>query len=161
MNVFSISLRAANLSDLPEIQKLFVETIMAICKGNYSPEQLAVWCYAAKNTERWANKINRHYFLIAELDNKMIGFASLDDNDYVDLLFVHKDYQRRGIADKLYSDIEKEGIRRKITLLHANVSITAKSFFENKAFKTVKEQKNIKEGVEIINYKMEKAIVRY
>jgi len=130
----------------------------ARCKDDYSSEQLEVWTSSIKDTPRWHDKIESQYFIVAELNEIIVGFASLDNNDYLDLLFVQKEYQRRGIASKLYSEIEKEAVQRKISILNASVSITAKYFFAGKGFKTVKENRNIRKGVEIINYHMEKTI---
>ncbi len=158
MNNSKIATRLAKISDLPEIQTMFVDTITAICKDDYSPEQIMVWTSSIKNTQRWTDIITLQYFLIAEVDGNIVGYISLYDNDYIDLLYVHKDYQRQGIADKLYCEIEKEAIKKGGTVLQSDVSKTARPFFEKKGFIVLKEQTNIRQGVEIINYKMTKQL---
>lgn len=159
MNNSEISIRLARLGDLKEMQKMFVDTITTICKDDYSPEQIKAWTSSIENTQRWTNKLTSQYFLIAELDNKIVGYASLENNDYFDFLYVHKDYQRQGIADRLYTEIEKEAIKRKATVLSSDVSETARLFFEKKGFKTITPQTNIIKDVEIINYKMNKQLL--
>ena len=153
-----ISIRLAKLSDLTEMHKMFVDTISAICKDDYSSEQIKAWTSSIENTQRWTDKLTSQYFLIAELDNKIVGYASLANNDYLDFLYVHKDLQRQGIADKLYSEIEREAIKKGGTVLHSDVSKTARPFFEKKGFKTLQKQTNIRQGVEIINYNMAKQL---
>lgn len=81
-----------------------------------------------------------------------------ENNYYLDFLYVHKDHQRQGIADKLYSEIEKEAIKRGETVLHSDVSETARNIFLKKGFKTIAPQTKIINGVEIKNYKMAKQI---
>ena len=151
-----ITIRPGNIGDLTEMQKLYVDTITTICKDDYSQEQIKAWTSSIENTQRWTDILTSQYILITELDDKIVGYISLYNNDYIDLLFVHKDYQRQGIADKLYVEIEKEAIKQKATFLSADVSKTARPFFEKKGFLTLKEQTNIRQGVEIINYKMTK-----
>ena len=158
MKSSKISIRLSNLSDLTEMQKMFVDTISTICKDDYSPEQIKVWTSSIENTQRWTDKLTSQYFLIAELDSKIVGYASLENNNYLDFLYVHKDHQRQGIADKLYSEIEKEAIKRKATVLNSDVSETARRFFEKKGFKTITLQTNIIKDVEIRNYKMTKTL---
>jgi putative acetyltransferase len=140
------------------MQKMFVDTISTICKDDYSPEQIKVWTSSIENTQRWTDKLTSQYFLIAELDNKIVGYASLENNEYIDFLYVHKDFQRQGIADRLYTEIENEAIKRKATVLTSDVSKTAKHFFEKKGFKTLNEQTNIINAVKIVNYKMTKQL---
>jgi putative acetyltransferase len=154
MNNQNISIRPARLSDLTEMQTLFVETIETVCKKDYTQEQIKVWTSAIEHNNRWTDRIQKQYFLITQIENKIVGYSSLQDNDYLDLLYVHKDFQRQGIADQLYKEIEIEAIKRGSTILNSNVSITAKPFFEKKGFKTQFEQKNILNGIEIINFKM-------
>jgi putative acetyltransferase len=158
MNSAEISIRLAKLSDLTEMQKMFVDTISTICKNDYSQEQIRVWTSSIENTQRWTDKLTSQYFLVAELDNKIVGYASLENNDYFDFLYVHKDYQRQGIADRLYTEIENEAIKRKSSILNSDVSKTARPFFENKGFETLVEQTNLMQGVEITNYKMTKKL---
>lgn len=154
MNNFKLSLRHAKLSDLAEIQGMFVDTISTICKADYSADQIKVWTSSVENIQRWKERITSQYFLVVELDNKIIGYSSLMDNDYLDLLYVHKDYQGQGIASKLVDEIEKEAIRKKSATLHSDVSKTAKPFFLKRGFKVVKMQAKKIKDIEIINYKM-------
>jgi putative acetyltransferase len=151
-----ISIRPALLSDLAEMQTLFVETIETVCKKDYSPEQIKVWTSSIEHTNRWTDKLQKQYFLVAHIEHKIVGYASLQETDYLDILYVHKDFQRQGIADRLYKEIEKEAIIKGSKILSSDVSITAKPFFEKKGFNTVLEQRNIINDVEIINYKMTK-----
>ncbi|MGB3948597.1 MAG: GNAT family N-acetyltransferase [Bacteroidia bacterium] len=158
MNSSSVSIRLATISDLTEIQTIFVNTISTICNNDYTLEQIKIWTSSVENTQRWKDKLNSQYFLVADLNNKIVGYASLENNNYFDLLYIHKDYQRQGIANKLYIEIEKEAIKNKATILNSDVSITAKYFFETKGFKTIKPQISIIKGVEILNYKMSKIL---
>lgn len=152
------AIKPSTLSDLAEMQKMFVDTISTICKNDYTPEQIRVWTSSIENTQRWIDKLTSQYFIIAEMEDRIVGFASLERNHNLDLLYIHKDYQRQGIADKLYGAIEKEAIRKKAKVLLSDVSKTAKPFFEKKGFKTLAPQTNIIRGVEIINYKMTKQL---
>lgn len=160
MNNSKISIRLSKLSDITEMQKMFVDTISTICKDDYSPEQIEAWTSSIENTQLWTDKLTSQHFLIAELDNKIVGFASLENNDYLDFLYVHKDFQRKGIADRLYYEIEKEAIKRKATILNSDVSKTARRFFEKKGFQTIASQTNVIRNVKIVNYKMTKQLQR-
>ena len=149
-----IQIRPASLTDLAEIQELFRETINQVCKRDYSPEQIEVWISAAVDSRKWEQKISDQYFIVAEQNNMIIGFASLESGNYLDLLYVHYEHLRKGIASLLLDQIVKESINTGHDKIHSNVSITARSFFESKGFKIRKENKIMKEGVELINYLM-------
>lgn len=158
MNNSKISIRFAKLSDLAEMQKMFADTISTICKDDYSPEQIKIWASLKENTQRWVDKLTTQYFVVAELNNEIVGYASLEDNNHLDFLYIHKDFQRQGIASTLYLQIEKEAIKRKAAILNSDVSKTAKRFFEKKGFKIIVSQTNVIKDVEIINYKMTKVL---
>ncbi len=146
------------LSDLNEMQKMFVDTISTICKKDYSPEQIKAWVSSIENRQRWTDKLTSQHFFIAELDNQIVGYASLESNDTIDFLYVHKDFQRKGIAERLYREIEKKSMKSQAKNLYAEVSITAKLFFEKMGFTIIATKSNHIKGVEILNYNMEKQL---
>lgn len=150
--------RKGQKNDLTELQKLFVDTVTTICSSDYDNRQIEVWTSSVENKNRWDEIITKQFVLVAQDQNKIVGFATLDNGNYIDLLYVHKDHQRQGIAQRLLDDIEAEVRRLKQTQLTSDVSKTAKSFFEKNGFKTLEEQTNIRYGVELINYKMIKQL---
>ena len=159
MTGLNITIRRGQPSDLSELQQLFVDTIKTVCKADYSDQQINVWTSSIDNKQRWLDIIENQLLVVAQEKDKVVGFCSLDNYNYIDLLYVHKDYQRQGIADKLYFEIEKEAIRNKGTVLLSDVSKTARPYFEKKGFIVLKEQTNIRQGIEIINYKMTKQLL--
>ncbi|WP_367272630.1 GNAT family N-acetyltransferase [Bacteroides sp.] len=50
-------------------------------------------------------------------------------------MFVHKDYQRRGIASFLLSMAEDYAIKHQIPIITSEVYITAKPFFESRGYR--------------------------
>ncbi|MBF4467135.1 GNAT family N-acetyltransferase [Flavobacterium sp. LC2016-12] len=153
-----ITFRNATISDLNEMQELFVQTIQSVCKNDYNPDQIKAWISGVKNKKRWIEVIETQFILLAFFENKITGFATLKDNNYIDFFYVHKDYQRQGIAHKTLNKLEFEARNHHSESITSDVSITAKPFFEKKGFVVKVEQKNIVKGVEIINYKMEKEL---
>ncbi|MBF4493927.1 GNAT family N-acetyltransferase [Flavobacterium sp. MR2016-29] len=150
--------RKATISDLSEMQEMYIETIKWVCKNDYTPLQIDAWVSGLNNTERWLKVIHNQFVLLALIENKIVGYGTLKDGNYIDFFCVHKNYQRQGIADEIFIKLELEAKKENSKTMTADVSITAKPFFEKKGFIIKGEQKNIRLGVELINYKMEKEI---
>ena len=54
----------------------------------------------------------------------------MDDNGYLDRLYVHKDYQGKGIATLILNELEKHAILQGLSLIKTHASITAKPFLK-------------------------------
>lgn len=153
-----MNIRRAIISDLTEMQKMYIETIRSVCKNDYTPEQIEAWIYGVKNKERWIEVIEKQFVLLAIIENQIAGFGTLKDGNYIDFFYIHKDFQRQGIADRLLTELEIEAKKHHSKTITSDISITAKPFFEKKGFIVKAEQKNIRLDVELINFKMEKEL---
>ena len=89
---------------------------------------------------------------MAEINGNTAGFGDIDLNGYLDRLYVHKDFQRKGVASSICNALEKVVDSDKI-ITHA--SITAKGFFEKRGYKVIKEQQVKRQGIILTNYIME------
>ncbi|WP_247716386.1 GNAT family N-acetyltransferase [Sinomicrobium weinanense] len=151
-------MRKGQLADLEELRQLFADTISTICRSDYNNEQIHVWASGIEDKDRWHRILTSQQVWVTQNNEKITGFCTLDKGHHIDLLFVHKDYQRQGIARELYNKIEKEAIQRGQSELTVNASITARPFFEKAGFEVLTKQKVIKQGIELTNYKMKKQL---
>lgn len=149
-----VLIRKATLKDLPFIQNLCIETIVNTCHRDYNSLQIEAWISSVKNSKKWKDAIQNEYFLVAEKNNLIIGFTSLKNKNYINFMYVHQNYLQQGIASLLYNNILAVATQENVDQLTANVSITAKPFFKSKGFKVMKENLNIINNIEIINYSM-------
>ncbi len=154
----SFLIRKGDFKDLPQILTLFIETIQSTCIQHYTQKQIDVWTASAKNTERWITRLTQHYFLVAETDGLITGFSSLENNDYVDLMYVHKNYQGKKIAYTLLQALENKARQLGAAQLITDASITAKPFFAKQGFEVEKENKLSINGVAISNFRMVKPL---
>ncbi len=151
-----MNFRIATISDLQEMQQLYIETIQSVCKNDYNSAQIEAWISGVKNINRWTEVIETQFVLLAIIQNQIVGFGTLKNGNYIDFFYIHKDFQRQGIADKILTELELEAQKQHSKIITSDISITAKPFFEKKGFIVKAKQKNIRLGVELINYKMEK-----
>ena len=138
-------IRRATVNDLPEIKQLFTATIISVCNNDYDEEQRRVWCMTAQNDQRWIDAVTAQYFIIAEKENSILGFASLNKGNYIDFMYVHKDYQRQGVANRMLAGLEAQATNQKALMILSDISKTARPFFEKKGYVVVKEQENVRE----------------
>lgn len=140
--------------DGKELRELFYHTVHTVNAKDYTKEQLDVWAERQADLEQWNQSFQEHYSIVAVEGDVIAGFGDIDKNGYLDRLFVHADFLRKGIGTAICDRLEQK-IKGKI-LTHA--SITARPFFEERGYKVVKEQKVERSGVLLTNFVMEKEI---
>ena len=121
-------LRAYRPEDCPALAQLFYDTVLA------------------------------HRTLVAQLEGQIAGFGDIDVSaGYLDRLYVHKDFQSRGIATALEGALE---VALSVPLVYTDASITAKPFFLGRGYRLVREQRVERHGVALTNFRMEKLLLR-
>ncbi|EAY25238.1 GNAT family N-acetyltransferase [Microscilla marina] len=102
----SLNIRQATTQDVFLITELFRNTVTSINRQDYTKEETQVWAESAHNIARWEQKIATQYFLVAEINAQIVGFASINQaGNYLDFLYVHHRFQRQSIAQKLYNTL--------------------------------------------------------
>lgn len=150
-----MELRRYISSDIEAIARLFYDTVHTVNARDYTEEQLNVWATGNLNIDEWDKSFIEHYTIVAVDGDKIVGFGDIDNSGYLDRLYVHKDYQGRGIATAICDMLEKVVNATEITV-HA--SITAMPFFEKRGYKVVREQQVKKSNVCLKNYIMKMAL---
>ena len=83
---------------------------------------------------------------------------TVNSKDYTKEEVEDWDWQGKGVATLLLSEVEKMARRYEVHKINVEVSITARPFFEKRGYKVVKEQKARANRLWLTNYVMEKAI---
>ena len=135
-----------------EITELFYSTVHTVNAKDYTKEQLDVWATEQVDLEKWNQSLQEHYSIVAIEDGVIVGFGDIDKTGYLDHLFVHANYQGRGIATAICNQLEQV-VKGDIT---THASITAKPFFEKRGYRVVKEQQVERQGIFLTNFCMEK-----
>lgn len=148
-----MTIRAYRSSDLREIVELFYDTVHTVNAGDYSPEQLDAWADGAPDLAEWSRTLSEHAAFVAEEDGTVVGFGDIDSSGYLDRLYVHRDFQRRGVASALCVALEG-AVEAERIVTHA--SITARPFFESMGYGVVRERRVARHGVPMTNFRMEK-----
>lgn len=145
-------IREYSSADCAELMRLFRETVLSVCLRDYTPEQAEAWAAGASDFQRWDAAFLSNFTLIAEMFGEIVGFGSIDDTGYLDMLYVGKNHQREGIASAICDRLERAA-DGEITV-HA--SITARGFFEKRRYAVVSEQQVVRRGVALKNFVMRK-----
>lgn len=152
----SIKIRQVVEGDVSQITQLFFDTIQNINIRDYSQEEVDDWSSWKADVDKWLEKMQEQYFIVAEIKNKIVGFSSLAQDGYLDFMFVDKDIQGQGVASALLSKIVRKAIEQNNDLIYSDVSLTAKGFFESKGFIVERLQLKKSKHKELINFRMKK-----
>lgn len=145
-------------ADCPFMAELFYETVHTVNAKDYTEEQLNAWAGGKVDLVAWDKSFLEHDTVVADDGGRIVGFGDIDRTGYLDRLYVHKDYQRQGIATAICNRLEQAFPEEKIT---THASITARAFFERRGYQVVKEQQVERQGVYLTNYVMERPAVRF
>ena len=144
--------------EVAALARLFTDTVRRVNAKDYSPEQIDTWAPEPPDLEHWRGRLSALMVLVAEQGPEITGFAALEPDGHLDLLYVHHHFQRRGIATTLCRRIEAEALVCSLDRIFTGASLTARPFFENAGFRMITPQTVTHRGVPFQNYRMEKIL---
>ena len=155
------TIRQAQQPDAVELRELFQNTVLVINRRDYSQAEVEDWASCGDNLSKIEDMIKPHYFIVAvNQQSQIVGFSSITSQGYLHSMFVHKDFQGKGIATMLLEEIERYAITSGIMRITSEVSLTARPFFEKKGYVVEEEQKRKANQLSLTNFWMAKGVAK-
>jgi len=129
-----IALRPFLPNDIPALASLYQASIEELAAEDYSEAQCAAWAGRADDEAAFGETLSQGLTLVAMIGGVVAGFSTLAGKDQLDMLYVHPEFARRGIAGVLLDAIEKLAAARGAKKLDVEASDTAKPFFDKRGF---------------------------
>ncbi|HEY1943668.1 MAG TPA: GNAT family N-acetyltransferase [Roseiarcus sp.] len=152
----ALSIRAYLPTDLDAVIAIFLGAIREIASKDYNEEQVDAW--ARVDRQAWAERRLSRPTWVATLDRASVGFADLEPNGHIDMMFVHPAHQGIGVASGLLETVEATAKGQGIGWLFTEASITARPFFEKRGFSVLDSQRVEKRGQLLTNFRMQKSL---
>jgi GNAT superfamily N-acetyltransferase/quinol monooxygenase YgiN len=156
----AVVIRPYGPADAADTLAIFLAAVTETAADDYSPDQIQAWARAeARELSTWHAAMQERNSYVATVDGAPAGFSDVNPAGYVDMLFVAPRYQRQGVARQLIGRVEAHARKAQLTELTADVSITARPFFERCGLTVEAEQHPVKAGVALTNCKMKKKLL--
>jgi putative acetyltransferase len=125
---------------------------------DYHRDLLNRWAPPDQDPGEWANRLRAKKPFVALSANQIVGMAEVDETGFIDYFYVHPDFQRQGVGSALLATLESEARAMNLTALVADVSVTAKDFFEVRGFEVVEARTHVIIGHPAANFGMLKRL---
>jgi putative acetyltransferase len=153
-----MKIRTYKTEDASAIWEMFKDTIRSVNRKDYTEVQCVTWANSFSSIEVLKKRLENSYSIVALLDEVVVGFGTLNDANEVDLLYSHRDFQRKGIGSAIVDQLETYAYLRGYQELSAEASMTALEFFQSKGYLLEKKQCKKVNEVEFINYIVKKKL---
>jgi putative acetyltransferase len=155
----TIDVRPYTHGDAADTLAVFLAAVTQTASADYTAEQIQAWAAPQdRDLDRWDAAMEARKSFVATIDTELAGFSDGGSDGYVDMMFVAPKFARRGVARTLLAAAEKMARETGARELSADVSITARPFFESQGFAVVAEQSPVRRGVSLTNFKMRKPL---
>ena len=161
MTAQTTRIRDYTAGDAPAIVRLFFDTVRSVNRADYSEEQVEAWAPSVPDPGEWHARMNSRMTLVAAEDGEVVGFAELEGDGHLDMLYVRGDVVGRGVGRRLYEAVEREALGKDLGRVFTEASITAKPFFERLGFRVMREQTVLRQGTRLTNFAMQKDLTDY
>ena len=148
--------RAFEPEDLSSVMEIYTSSIRSLAALWYLPEQIAAWAPAVPDAERWRKRLAPLRTIVAESGGRLAGFTSYTLEGYLDLLFTHPDFARRGVATGLYERVEAALRAVRVSTITTHASLAARPFFEGRGFQVDADESVEVRGVYLRRFAMHK-----
>ena len=150
------ALRPFLAEDTPLLAEIFRASIEELTADDYSEGARQAWASAADDEEAFAKRLSEQLTLIATMNGSAVGFASLANNETIDLIYIHPAVAGQGVGTMLVDALEKLAAARGAKRLTADVSDTAQDFFKKRGFTAQQRNTVLRGGEWLANTTMEK-----
>ena len=149
-----MDVRKFRRGDEKELWELFYNTIHNVNIQDYNKDRIAAWAPGDLDINIAIQKFREIDPFVVIKDGKIIGYADIQSDGYIDHFYCHHEFQGQGVGSTLFAALEKEARESGILEMYSNVSITARPFFEAMGFSVEKEQILQMRDQKLKNYRM-------
>ena len=129
-----MNVRQYEPADLPRVIETYTASIRSLAVPYYSEKQIAAWAPDVSDPERWQHRLAGLNTIVAEWDGRFAGFASYTNEGYLDFLFTHPAFARRGVASCLCLRVEVALRALAVARITTHSSLAARLFFARQGF---------------------------
>jgi len=145
-------------ADLDALRELFAQSIDVLAAEDYSEDQRIAWAGRAADKATFGARLAGATTLVVVVNGKHAGFASLRDNNVLDMLYVHPHFARQGIGTALADALERLAQARGAKDITADVSDTAEPFFAGRGYVAMQRNLNPIDDAWLSNTTMKKQL---
>ncbi|WP_171905274.1 GNAT family N-acetyltransferase [Cellulosimicrobium cellulans] len=150
----SVLVRDYETGDAEATLRIFERAITRTARSRYTEEQVRAWLGGSRDLEQWGAERRRVRTFVAEVGGVVAGFTDLDDDGYVDRLFVDPDHGRRGVARALLAAVLAAARSAGLPELTTHASLVARPVFEREGFRVVHQEEVQRDGVPLVRFLM-------
>ena len=150
------TLRRYVAADAVATLRCFRRAVRGTAARDYDAEQIESW--VTVDEEAWGSRRARVDTWVAERDGRLVGFGDIDDEGYIDMVFVDPDAGRSGVASALVEHLVSLARERGLGELSVQASLTARPFFERHGFVVTAEQRVGLRGSVLANFRMRRGL---
>lgn len=154
----TITIRSYEPADVASVVGLFRASVRSIAASDYKPSQLRAWAPDVIDEEKFGRRCESKSTWVAEVGDRIVGFTDLEPDGHVEMLYIHPDFQRRGVARALLEHVERAARAIGVRRLYTESSITARPAFEAVGFQVIVPQTVTVRGASLTNYRMERRL---
>jgi putative acetyltransferase len=150
-------LRPYHPTDAAALTALYARSVRHFGPRAYTPEQVAVWAATADIARTAARCSDGRHVVVAQDDaGTVLGFADLEADGHLDMLYVAPEAEGLHVGSQLYAAIEAHARRRGLRRIFVEASELARPLFERRGFTLLGRSDLMMDSVAIHNYRMEK-----
>src|SRR5215212_9284563 len=95
------ALRPFLVEDTPLLTEIFRASVAELTGDDYTEGQQEAWASAADDEEAFAKRLGDQLTLLVTMNGSAVGFASLANNETIDLIYVHPAIAGQGAGSML------------------------------------------------------------
>jgi putative acetyltransferase len=154
-----IQIRCFKEGDERALRLVFYSAIHQVAGADYTAEQLAAWAPTHYDAQAWRARMRGINPFIAEVDGRIVGYADLQPDGYIDHFFVAGSAGGAGVGGALMRHIYAVAKEKGLAELRAHVSLTAQPFFKYFGFELLEYRMPVVRGIALANALMRAIVV--
>lgn len=143
-------------SDIPQLAKLYQQTVLAIAPQCYSQAQTQMWASFASDLASFRQFILQATTFIATDETGILGFAGIAEDGHVTSAYVRSDRIRQGIGSTLMQTLLDYAKSHNIQRLYAEASEFSLGLFKKFGFHIYDTEIVDRQGVQFKRYLVER-----
>jgi putative acetyltransferase len=151
-------IRLATVADVPQLARLYYETVIHNGGQHYTEAQTQAWASFAHDQTAFAQFVTAATTFLLEADGDILGFAGLAQDGHVTAIYVRSDRLGQGIGSQLLQTLLQSAARQGIQRLYAEASEFSMGLFLKFGFQQFDTEVVDRNGVQFQRYLVEKTL---